>query len=77
MQQSRRSRFTHFFHVSYLAQNYSSTSDVNVVVQSTDTDSLIIDVGCFQKLLEKHQKLKLWLEMGVETKNKMHCDMSA
>ena len=30
---------------------------------------LIIAVGCFQKLLEKHQKLKLWLEMGVETKN--------
>ena len=58
-----------FFHVSCLAENYSSTSDVNVVVRSTDTDSLIIDVGCFQKLLEKHQKLKLWLEMGVETKN--------
>ena len=58
-----------FCHVSCLAENYSSTSDVNVVVRSTDTDSLIIDVGCFQKLLEKHQKLKLWLEMGVETKN--------
>ena len=58
-----------FCQVSCLAENYISTSDVNVVVQSTDTDSLIIDVGCFQNLLEKHQKLKLWLEMGVETKN--------
>ena len=58
-----------FFHVSCLAENYSSTSDVNVVVRSTDTDGLIIAVGGFQKLMEKHQKLKLWLEMGVETKN--------
>ena len=58
-----------FFHVSCLAENYSSTSDVNVVVRLADTDSLIIAVGCFQKLLEKHLKLKLWLEMGVETKN--------
>ena len=66
-----------FFHVSCLAENYGSTSDVNVVVRSTDTDGLIIAVGGFQKLLEKHQKLKLWLEMGVETKNKIHCDMSA
>ena len=58
-----------FFHVLCLAESYSCTSDVNVVVRSTDTDSLIIAVGCFQNLLEKHQKLKLWLEMGVETKN--------
>ena len=57
------------FPVSCLAENYSSTSDVNVVVRSTDTDSLIIAVGCFQKLLEKHQKLQLLLEMGVERKN--------
>ena len=57
-----------FCHVSCLAENYSSTSDVNVVVRSTDTDSLIIAVGCFQNLLKKHQKLKLWLEMGVENK---------
>ena len=57
-----------FFHVSCLAENFSSTSDVNVVVRSTDTDSLIIAVGCFQNLLKKHQKLKLWLEMGVENK---------
>ena len=42
---------------------------VVLFVLSTDTDSLIIAVGCFQKLLEKHQKLKLWLEMGVEAKN--------
>ena len=48
-----------FFHVSCLAENYSSTSDVNAVVRSTDTNSLIIDIGCFQKLLEKHQKLRL------------------
>ena len=48
-----------FFHVSCLAENYGSTSDVNVVVRSTDTDGLIIAVGGFQKLLEKHQKLKL------------------
>ena len=58
-----------FFHVSCLAENYSGTSDVNVVVRSTDADSLKIAVGCFQRLLEKHQKLRLWLEMGVETKN--------
>ena len=58
-----------FFHVSCLAENFSSTSDVNVVVRSTDTDSLIIIVGYFQKLLKKYQKLKLWLEMGVEIKN--------
>ena len=64
------------FHVSCLAENYSSTSDVNVVARSADTDSLIITVGCFQKLLEKNQKLRLWLEMGTETK-KIHCDMSA
>ena len=50
------------FHVSCLAENYSSTSDVYVAVQSTDADS-------FQRLLEKHQKLRFWLEMGVETKN--------
>ena len=58
-----------FFHVSCLAENYSSKFDVNVVVRATDTDRLIIAVGCFQTLLEKHQKLRLWLEMGVETKN--------
>ena len=56
-----------FFHVSCLAENYSGTSDVNVVVRSTDADCLKIAVGCFQRLLEKH--LRLWLEMGVETKN--------
>ena len=37
-----------FFHVSCLAENYSSTCDVYVLVRSTDADS-------FQKLLEKHQ----------------------
>ena len=58
-----------FFHVSCLAENYSSNFDVNVVVRATDTDRLIIAVSCFQTLLEKHQKLRLWLEMGVETKN--------
>ena len=52
-----------FFHFSYLAEVYSST-----FCAITDTDSLIIAVGCFQRLLEKHQKLKLWLEMEVETK---------
>ena len=58
-----------FFRVSCLAENYSNTSDVNIVVRLTDTISLTIAVGRFQKLLEKHQKLKFWLEMGVETKN--------
>ena len=48
-----------FFHVSCLAENYNRTSDVNAVVRSTDTNSLIIDIGYFQKLLEKHQKLRL------------------
>ena len=41
-----------FFHVSCLAENYSSTFDVNVAVQSTDADTLITAIGCFQKLLE-------------------------
>ena len=58
------------FHVSYLAENYSSTSDVNTVARSADTNSLINTIGCFQKLLEKNQKLRLWLEMGTETKKK-------
>ena len=58
-----------FFHVSCLAENHSSTSDVNVVVRSTDADNLMIAIGCFQKLQEKYQKRRLWLEMGVETKN--------
>ena len=58
-----------FFHVSCLAENSSSTSDVNIVVRSTDTDSLITTIGCFQKLLQKHQKLRFWLKMGLETKN--------
>ena len=58
-----------FFHFSILAENYSSNSDVNVVVQSTDIDSLIIVIGCFQKQLEKHEKLKLWVEIGVKSKN--------
>ena len=56
------------FHVSYLAENYSSTSDVNTVARSADTDKLIITIGCFQKLPEKNQNLRLWLEMGTETK---------
>ena len=57
-----------FSHFSFLAENYSSNSDVNIVVWSTDIDSLIIAVGCFQKLLEKHEKLKLWVEIGVKSK---------
>ena len=58
-----------FFHVLYLAENYSSTSEVNAVARPTNTGSLIIiAIGCFQKLLEKHQKLRLWFKMGVETK---------
>ena len=66
-----------FFHVSCLTENYSSTSDINAVVLSTDTDSVIIAVGCFQKLLEKHQKLKFWLEMRVERKNTLqHVSMN-
>ena len=58
------------FHVSCLAENYSSASDVNVVLGSADRDSFIIAVGGFQNLLEKHQKLRLWFEMGVEKKKK-------
>ena len=56
------------FHASCLAENYSSTSDVNIVARSADTDKLIITIGCFQKLPEKNQNLRLWLEMGTETK---------
>ena len=58
-----------FFHVSCLAENYSSTSDVNNVVRSTDANSLITTIGCFQKLLQKHQKLRFWIKIGLETKN--------
>ena len=55
-----------FFHVASLAENYSSDNPVNVVVRSTDTDSLVIAIGCFQKWLQKNQNLKLLFEMGVE-----------
>ena len=60
-----------FFMFSFLAEIYSSNFDVNAVVRSTDIDSLIIAVGYFQKLLKKHEKLKLRVEMGVEIK--IHC----
>ena len=40
-----------FFHAVYLAENYSSTYEVNVVAQPANTVSLIIAIGCLQNLI--------------------------
>ena len=46
------------FHVAYLAENYPSSTTVNVVVLSLDTDCSVIGIGCFHKLIEKNQSFK-------------------
>ena len=45
------------FHVAYLAENYPSSTTVNAVVRFLDTDCSVIAIGCFQKLLEKKNKV--------------------
>ena len=69
-----------FHHVSFSAfQQLSSdaTSMVNddrsltTIVRTNDVDCLIIALGCFDKLLNLNSNLKLWLEVGVSSKNNL------
>ena len=43
----------------------------NFVVRTNDVDCLIIAIGCLEKLQSLNQNIKLWIEVGVESKNNL------
>ena len=62
-----------FHHVAFSTFQHHSNNETqsNFVVRTNDADCLIIAVGCLDKLKSLNKNIKVWLEVGVESKNNL------
>ena len=65
------SRMFHHIASSTLLHQSNSDAESNMVVRTNDVDCLVIAIGCFENLLALNKNIKLWLEVGVESKNNL------